>query len=197
MDFSNISAKQTQNKSLEKKWSFFSKNHHGTQYRGRESFGPYLKQSKKENIYKHYYIAPHAVDEYFALEVLQYLGVDTPKGRFVLQKKQGRIFVRMATKSISHYIPRDGVILENMTAHQKKKEKIYDQDDGQEEVPALVTMRSRYRLDIRRQLFRDLKEKKEYKISGNLFAFDLMLTLIADPDAMAYTNYGFQIEGNR
>lgn len=195
-DFSNIHP-DNQNKSLQKNWGIFKRDKMNSRYRGRESLGPFTKKTKTKNFRKKYYLAPHAKDEYFAMEILQFLGIDTPKTRFVCRQKGKRTITHMATKSIPNYIPRDGILLENMTAYQEKKEAEYEQDSTQDEIPALIAMRKRYHLDIRRQLFRDLELKKDYKISGNFFAFDVMLTVVADPDAMAFTNFGFHIKDNR
>jgi hypothetical protein len=195
MDFEKLHlCQENKDKSLQKSWDFFKSDKLGVRYRGRESYGPFSKQTKAKDFPKKYYLAPHAREEYFALEILQYLGIDTPKARLI---KDDKATILVATKSIPDYIPRDGVILENMTAFQMQKEKAYEQDSSQENVPALLEMRQRYRLDIRRQIFRDVQLKKEYKISGNLFAFDLMLTVVADPDAMAFTNFGFHLLNGR
>ncbi len=195
-DFSNIHP-ENHKKSLQKNWGIFKQDESNSRYRGRESFGPFTRKTKIKKVRKKYYLAPHAKDEYFAMEILQFLGIDTPKTRFVFRKKSKKTVTHIATKSIPNYIPRDGVLLEGLSAYQIKKEEEYEQDSSQKELPALLAMRKRYRLDIRRQVFRDVLLKKEYKISGNFFAFDVMLTLVADPDAMAYTNFGFHIKDNR
>ena len=131
--------------------------------------GSQSKKSSKTDTVKPYYVANHNRHEYFVLEYFQRFGIVTPKARFIDAEHKGERGP-IATKSIAGYIPmvavRHDIPLEGDALNDKN----------------LVALRERYKIDIESQLITDLKENKQYKISGNLFGTDVATTLVNDKD---------------
>ncbi len=160
-------------------------------YGATNSLGPYQLESKKISPLKIYYLAPHPLSEYFALEVLLELGLMTPKVRIVTahpsfsplchDEKQPDYYI--ATKGLDDYIP--------MLAVRHDLPLKQHEDD-------LSPLRKQYQIDIAKQVIFDHATKQSLKISGPLFASHLLASLINDRDFGAnYLNLGLVRQGQR
>jgi hypothetical protein len=146
---------------------------------GGNSWGPY---QKKEKIY---YLAPHSYAEYFALEILNILGLYAPKGRFV-QVAPSEVESKpvIAVNALNDYLPiisvrQDIFLLSNFSS---------SQSGACLNLNELFNNRVQYRLNLKRQVVVEVKSGKEFKISGPLFSADILAALVCDED--------FQPDGN-
>lgn len=167
-------------KSLVKDLSLFSKTN-GSQYGG-SSYGPYLKKRTHCESRTLYYITAHNPAEYFALEVLQRIGFNTPVARIVTSHPLRRESVNLdgkqavATKGFHGYVP-----IQTVRPDEPKSSEFGKQ----------------HTLDFINQIITNSKGTK-FKISGNLFALDIGAILLGDTDLQPRgNNIGFIKEGNR
>lgn len=129
-----------------------------------------------------YYVSTHNPIEYFALEVLSRIKINTPKGRIVQYiDKYSDLKFGMSVQEIADYIPMAIV---------------------RHDLPSLgITippLRLKYKLDIKKQLIIDLEDSSTYRISGNTFAADIAALLIDDLDFQPDSNnFGLTKIGNR
>lgn len=119
---------------------------------------------------KIHYLGPHGPEAYFAYEIMAQLGIRTPKARVVSRKSTlTQASHTLATRSIDGYI----------TMGEVRK------------------TGGAYALDIKNQVMQDQKGHS-YKISGNLFAADIVGILLGDTDFQSRTsNLGVKRVGNR
>jgi len=134
-------------KTLLKKFSHYSKTKaslYGSSYM--HGLGPHKRQGKNKE--KTYYIARHEIHEYFAVEILNRIGFNTPKSRIIDQESSSEILPKMASKTIDDYIPIMVFI------HERS-----DKQDVNREFKKfnLLTLHEKYKLDIERQVIIDLQ----------------------------------------
>lgn len=150
---------------------------------GSATYGPYFVKRKPASKEKLYYISNHSVDdEYFALEILQYIGINTPKLRVTSgsfddsHHKPGISRTRSqgiaAVKSMDGYIP------------------MFD---------LVMGIHGDVHLDIATQRIIHNKNPHEtYKISGQVFTAYIAACLIDDSDfGFEEFNFGMMRVGNR
>ena len=130
--------------------------------------GFHTKKSKQPGKIKSYFLTKHSPLAYFGLEILNNIGFNTPKARFVASN--------LAVKEVEGYIPIAAFI------HNKD-------EYGNEIIPPdikddkyLLKIHSKYELDFKNQCIIDRDTGKKYKISGNLFSADIGARLTADGD---------------
>ncbi|RDI39069.1 hypothetical protein [Aquicella lusitana] len=159
------------------------------------ALGPQLKASSRmEGQPKKYYLAAHHATEYFVMEVLCRIGLNTPKARLSFRKetsfiddKTELIRTLVATESIEGYIP--------MTAFLNLEYYTFTPNDIPKE---LIAYNKQYQLNIKNQVVVDLITNQKYKISGNLFAANLGAILIEDEDFQPEgLNLGLARRGDR
>lgn len=150
---------------------------------GSATYGPYFVKRKPASKEKLYYISNHAVDdEYFALELLQYIGINTPKLRVTsgsfqdsayhsgIHRRQSRGIA--AVKSMDGYIPMF-ILLTGIKG------------DAYLDIPT------------QRIVLKDYPQET-FKISGQVFASFIAACLIDDSDfGFEDINFGMIRVGNR
>lgn len=176
-------------KQLTKEKSRFVPDKKIQQIGGASSLGSHIKQGKNDKT-KTYFLAPHPSSAYFAYEILNKIGFNTPKARPINHTDD-----LLATKSIEGYIPIFVYIHdrspENTTSIRPLEETIYFN-------PTLRDLHENYNLDMNNQVIVDLKTGEKYKISGNLFTADIGAKLLADKDFQPEEcNVGLVKHGNR
>lgn len=144
---------------------------------GMYSYGPQVKESHKGNEPQVYYIGPHKVEEYFATEMLNFVGVQVPKFRIADSD-----FQKSASKQLKGYIP--------MATFFSKNENLLGTELG--------SIAARYELDLPNQLVRNKETGENHRLGGNFFAADIGAELIQDTDFQPHDfNYGVVFEGNK
>lgn len=154
---------------------------------GSNSLGPYHYRNVKKHKFSMYYIGKHWPEiEYFCMEILQLLGINTPKARSIdgaLKSSKYAQYVPgesyCATRAIEGYLP-NFYLLRNYTDFPK------------------TDPRQRYHLNIKTQLIHDDVTGDDLKISGNYFAAYIGAILIQDTDFQEKSkNFGVILIGKR
>jgi hypothetical protein len=146
----------------------------GQFYGNRFILFPLYRDKNKQHKIK--YMTLHNEVEYFALEILLKIGFVTPKARLSYRREcrhPDGVFdyalKTMVTNALTNYIPMIAV-----------------RHDIPLEIAAspnvIRPIREQYEIDITRQIILDHKERKAYRISGNLFSADIAGILIGDED---------------
>lgn len=165
-------------------------------------YGPHLK-TKKNKSKKLYYLSLRQVtvplkqipEEYFALEILNYLGINTPKARItsnvIAEAKEPRVEYITATEAILNFIP--------LSAFSPYYDESYQYAAGYEPDRKLwVALRERYHFDCENQIFLDKQTNQKCKINHNMFGAHILAALIGDFDfGFHNANCGFVRKGNR
>ncbi len=143
----------------------------------RRCYGPYKKKNKKTNAYQIYFLGGHPIHEYFSMEILNRLGINTPTTRLTKIQDQYSLdqtgnapwLDTIASKGIEGYMS-----MKKLMAGET------------------------YQIDTKKQIIIDVKNKSEYKISGNAFGSDIAATLLEDGDYQpSGNNFGLIRVGNR
>lgn len=151
-----------ENKSLLKQFNIFKKTD-GPMFGG-SSLGPHIKLHENWDSKSIYYLAKHNLNEYFAFEIFQRLTFNTPKARILTGENQKFI---IASSAVKDYLP----------------VKIFRPDTSFSNLPpTLRDFSEQYKLDYASQTISHTREKRKYKISGNLFTYDLIALLCNDSD---------------
>lgn len=175
-------------KSLRKEESIYNADKDGERFGGEGgALGAYRKLSKSGD--KQAYLSTHAKLEYFIMEILCQIGLNTPKTRFTKHTRSFGGNIRelnaLAQNSVEGYIPIAAFF--NLEFYGKK-----------EISPKLIEIRNRFTIDFQKQVIIDLQNQKEYKISGNLFAANIGGIFIQDTDfQLEGGNVGLVQRGNR
>lgn len=166
---------------------------------GRSSDGPHAIRkltkhinSKEDVEEKVFYLAPHKPLAYFAYEVLNLSGWNTPPAKLV--GKTGinlwdNVCTGVALRQIIDYVPIGAFI------HQRSYEA---NDHFIKNETKLQNINKNFKLNIERQTIVALATGEEYKISGNLFTADIAAHLVQDSDFQPEEyNVGLKRIGNR
>ncbi|MFA6303527.1 MAG: hypothetical protein WC627_10430 [Legionella sp.] len=149
------------------------------------SEGMFIKESSKHGrVAKPYFRAKRRhFREYFAFEILNAIGLSTPKARFVRNPKTDKVDI--ISKAIPHYMP--------LQAYSN-----YWPDSKLMKVtPEVKAVQRRYVFNAQSETVTDSKNKCAYKLSGNLFAVHIGGYLLDDPDLVAEgMNFGLVKEGD-
>ena len=146
------------------------------------TFGPFFVKRKTSSKEKIYYVSQHNVaNEYFALELLQYLGINTPKlrvttGSFANKRYHPEVVTKnrytvAAVKGLPSYLTIDSLL---------------DPKPGG------------YRVDYEKQLVEGGNLTTACKINGNVFAAFIGAWLVNDDDfGFKGSNFGMMHIGSR
>lgn len=159
--------------------------------------GPHRKVKNSPDKTSVYYFIRRGYNEmhieYFAFEILNYIGVNTPKCRFSTFKRSDYISYDqvLASKAIPELMP--------MCVFDDRRSLLSGYcSPNKETLKQLLSWNQRYKLDIQKQIIIDTVENRQCRISGHLFCTDIAALLVDDCDFQATGfNLGVTRVGNR
>lgn len=159
-------------------------------YGGAENGGPVAIASSKGKDSSLYYVNIHGIQSYFAIEIVQFLGLNTPKTRLIegkikdhLHHENNNRSAYFAAKGIPNLIP---VGFMNRTG------------DPYPYQPGSNDIRRRYQLNTAEQTVCDKETHTPLRIAGHTYASFIIAKLIGDADFQEQ-DYNFNLAriGNR